>query len=375
MYQVAGLEPRVTTTFLTGPVAHTVDTGARVLVETSRYDQRAGDTPYSTAGNLVNQEEHTTYAFAGYVQDRLAFTDKLLVTPGFRVEQAQFSRDLTRVSTGTTTAMDAFIHGDTSSTGLIPGIGIIYGTRRLHAFAGMHVGWAPPRIVDAVTARGTPSQVDAEQSYNYELGARASTPKWLRAEGTLFYSLFTNQVVTGSSGDVTQLVNGGHTKHVGVEGTASIALGKLLEVPKTAIDIGARYTFVHATFEDPPNQGNIIPYSPEHTVGGTLDVDHEIGVGGQAAWYWVSPQFTDSNDTVTPSVNGSTGRIPSYNVLDINAHYRHQPTGLTLKLIVKGVLDDIYISERRPNGIHQAGYREIMLGLRWDYEKLLEPGH
>ena len=372
---VSGRGPRAAPhdAFLTGPAAHTLDTGARVLTETARYDQREGDSPVSLAGDLVNQEFHTTYAFAGYIQDRVALTDKLMITPGFRLENATFYRDITRVSTGTTTGVDAFIHGSRVATGLIPGIGIIYGTKLLHVFAGVHVGWSPPRIVDAVTARGTPSQVDAEQSYNYELGMRVATPRWLRAEGTLFYSWFTNQVVQGSNSDAAQLVNGGNTQHYGVEAVAQLAVGKLLKLPSMQIDVGGRYTFVHATLLDPPYSGNMVPYSPMHTAGATLDVNDASGIGGQASWYYVSSQFVDEYNTVAANPSGTVGEIPAYNVVDFNAHYHHKKTGLTAKLLVKSALDQIYISERRPNGIHAAGFREIMLGLRWDYEKVPKP--
>jgi hypothetical protein len=34
---------------------------------------------------------------------------------------------------------------------------------------------------------------------------------------------------------------------------------------------------------------------------------------------------------------------------------------------VKNALDQLYIASRRPEGIFTGGFREIMLGLRWDW--------
>jgi hypothetical protein len=36
-------------------------------------------------------------------------------------------------------------------------------------------------------------------------------------------------------------------------------------------------------------------------------------------------------------------------------------------ITVKSLLDNIYIASRRPEGIHPAGFRQIMAGLRWNY--------
>ncbi len=362
-YDVAGIEPRLEHRMRTGPLAHTLDVGARLLGETAHYQQRSGGSADSFSGSLDSEETHRTVAVAGYAQDRIVFRDDLAVTPGLRVEHAAFHRLILREG-GADVANKA---GDFTVTGLIPGIGVIAGSRDAHAFAGVHVGWAPPRVASSFSAKGTPTQVDAEDSVNYELGGRASLRKWLRGEVTGFYSRFGNQVITGTSAQGSELVNGGPTQHIGAEAGTTVGVGKALGW-KTTLDVGARYTFARATFVGGSFDGNLLPYAPLHSVNGNVDLEHPAGFGGQIAYAHVSSQFADANDTRVENVTGEYGRIAPHDIVDVNAHYHHKPTGLTLRVSVKNALDDVYVAARRPQGIFVAGFRQVIVGLRWDWE-------
>jgi Fe(3+) dicitrate transport protein len=370
-YEVAGFEPRLEHRMRTGSVGHTIDLGGRLLGETAHYQQRTGDLPDSDSGANDSEEKHRTIAVAAYLQDRVELLDKLLVTPGVRFEHAEFHRIVLRQAD-----KDVNQPGDFGVSGFIPGAGMIYGTRDAHVFAGVHVGWAPPRFAASFSPNGTPSQVDAEHSYNYELGTRVFYNKWIRGEVTGFYSRFTNQVITGTgngggSDGGASLVNGGATQHAGAEGGATLMIGKALRWP-TFVDLGARYTFARATFLEGTYAGNLLPYAPLHSVNANLDIDHRLGdgsfVGGQVAYAHVSSQFADSADTLKEDATGQYGLIPAHNIVDVTAHYRHKPSGLSLRLTVKNALDDVYIAGRRPQGISVAGFRQVMLGLRWDWE-------
>ena len=366
VFQVAGVEPRLEHRFRTGSVGHTVDVGARLLGETASYELRAGDTPTSSAGALNGAERHRTVALAGYLQDRVAVLENLLVTPGLRVEHAAFHQLVLR-QIDASGAHDVSLGGDKSATGIIPGIGAVYGSREANVFAGVHYGWGPPRVVDAFGVNGTPKPVSAEESINYELGARGVFQKWLRVETTGFYSSFTNQVVSGNNGAGATLVDGGPTAHLGVESGAVLGIGKALKWA-TIVDLTARYAFARATFSEGVYSGKLVPYAPLHSFSTNVDVEHRLGVGGQVAWTHVASQFSDFADTVAANASGEYGQIPAYDSVDATAHYRNKETGLTLKLTIKNLLDTPYIAARRPQGIDVKGFRQILLGLRWDYE-------
>jgi Fe(3+) dicitrate transport protein len=367
-YQVAGVEPRLEHRLDTGGVGHTFDIGARLLGETAHYQQRSGDNPTSYSGSLDYEEQHRTIAFATYIQDRIAFRDWVLVTPGVRVEHAEYHRIVLRQNDGTGTH-DVSNAGNSAVSGVIPGIGMIVGSRKAHIFGGMHVGWAPPRVTSSIGPKGTSADLKAEQSINYETGARLAPNKWLKVETTGFLSNFQNQVVLDTlPGAQTTETDGGTTRHVGVEAATVVGLGKLLDLPLIA-DVGARYTFARATFIGGRYDGNLLPYAPLHSFNANLDIEHPSGIGGQIAYSHVSWQFTDVANTIDVDATGRVGVLQSHNIVDVTAHYRHKKSGLSLRLTLKNALDDVYIVARRPEGIFASGFRQAIVGLRWDYEK------
>lgn len=368
-YEVAGVEPRLEWRAATGEISHTLNVGARMLYETAHYEQRSGSTPTSNAGTLDYVFDHDAWAFATYVEDRLQVRDWLLVTPGVRFEQAFFHSNVSREGDADT-AQPATGQAD----GVIPGIGIVAGTPRANVYAGMHEGWAPPRITSPISPKtGTDVvQLQAESSINYELGTRLTYKRLVHFEGTAYLINFNNQVVS-SSGDLstsgaTDLTNGGATRHYGVEGAASFGLAEALGWRPNVIDLGARYTFARAYFDGGPFNGNWLPYAPAALLVGTLDVEHPSGIAGEIAWTYVGAQFTDAQNTLAIDATGRVGKIPSYQTLDFMLRYRLPRTGLTFKLAVKDAMNETFIYALRPDGIRVGGFRQILLGVRWDWD-------
>ena len=365
-YTVMGFEPRAQHRMKTAGVGHTFEVGGRVLRELAHYQQRAGTYPESFAGANNSEEKHSGTAFSGYVQDRMAFTDKLLVTPGVRYEHFESNRTILRQGNA-----DTFQSGDQAVNGLVPGIGILYGTKVASIFGGVHLGFAPPRIANAISPKGVPTEVHAEQSVDYELGTRMNPVKWLRFEGTGFLSNFSNQVVStnaGTGGADTALSDAGATNILGVETSGTLAIHKILDVP-TLIEIGGQYTFSRATFRYGTNAGNLLPYAPEHSASAHFDVEHRAGFGGQLAYAYVGKQFVDAANTRAEDIAGLLGLIDPWHIVDATVHYRHKPSGITLRLTAKNLLDTTYIQARRPNGIFPGPFRQIFLGVRWEWER------
>jgi Fe(3+) dicitrate transport protein len=368
-YTVFGVEPKLHYRFETSGISHTLDVGARFLSESAHRAQRAGDSPLSEAGALQSQEDNGTIALAGYVQDRIAFKDWLLVTPGLRFEYASETRNIRReIVAGV--PKDVSITGNTAVYAPIPGIGIVVGTPRIHGFGGLHFGFAPPRIATAITDTGVDQQLDAERAIHYEAGVRASPLRFLRGEATLFLSNFQNQIIPGvlPGTTVSSLVNGGQTRHVGAEVAARLEFGRALRLP-LAIDLTGSFTALSATFVGGPNDGHALPYAPSTTVSAVLDVEHPLGFGALASWTLVGSQFSDEANTRTTEASGRTGEIPAYQILDFTFRYTHKPTGLGAALAIKNALDEIYVVSRRPDGIFPAGFRQIIGSVRWTYDE------
>jgi Fe(3+) dicitrate transport protein len=371
-YDVAAVEPRLTTHADTLGVGHTLDVGGRLLMETAHYKQLSGDSKVAQTGTLDYEFQHETVALAGYVQDRMAFRDWLLVTPGIRLEYAQMQSEILRQGTSNGVA-NVHVPSSGPTTGVIPGIGMIAGTREAHVFGGTFIGYAPPRITSPISPKGgSVSQLDSERSINYEVGARLAVKKKGRVEATAFLLDFDNQVIQGgASGDTTQneLVNGGKTRHYGVEGEGRLEVGNMLHLPLD-LEAAERFTVSRAVFVGGTYDGNVLPYAPPFVLISELSGGRPLGPGrvsGVVTWSYVAAQFSDPYDTRAEDVTGRVGLIPSHNVVDLGARYAHTPTGLTFKLTVKGLADDPYIAARRPEGIQPAGFRQVMLGVRWQH--------
>lgn len=362
-YDVLGVEPRAEHRFETAGVKHTLEFGGRALRETARYEQRSGNYAETYQGSLDFAEDHTGTAFAAYVHDRIAFLDNLLVTPGVRVEHLLFDRRVLRQS-----GSDVYLTGDKTITGFIPGVGIVYGDKRANVFGGLHRGFAPPRVASSISTRGATSAVSADESTNYELGARGWPTKWLRAEGTGFLSNFTNQVIVGTTlGSDVNLTDAGATNLLGAETGLLVAFDKALET-KTILELGVRYTYARSTFRYGDNAGKFLPYAPEHSYNANFDVEHPSGIGGQLAHTFIGAQYADATNAVDEDVSGRIGKIDGRHIVDATVHYHHKPSGITLRLTAKNLLDSTYIIARRPEGIATGAYRQLLLGLRWEWD-------
>jgi Fe(3+) dicitrate transport protein len=369
-FDVAGIEPRLEHRFSTAGIGHVLHLGTRFLGETAQRASRRGETKLSYAGGLESYETSRTYAFAVYLQDKIAFTDFLVATPGVRFESAHQQRHIQRAFVDGQ-PRDVALKGSSAITEAIPGIGAILGSKPNHAFGGVHVGFAPPRLTSAIDSSGVDAQLDAERSINYEAGARTTPLRWLRFELTGFLSSYRNQVIPAPSGEGRlELKNAGETRHSGAETAARAAIGEALRLPLT-IDLSGQYTLSHAVFGGGDSEGNTLPYAPLHTAGGALDIEHRLGLGGQLALTYVGEQFSDEENTVQEDAAGRIGLIEDRAVVDLAARYRHARTGLTASVSVKNLFDAAYVASRRPDGIFPGSFRQVFFGLRWDW--VLEP--
>ena len=73
-------------------------------------------------------------------------------------------------------------------------------------------------------------------------------------------------------------------------------------------------------------------------------------------------------NTRAEDVTGRLGEIDARHIVDATVRYKHAPSGITLRLTAKNVLDTTYIAARRPEGIFPGPYRQILVGVRWDWE-------
>jgi Fe(3+) dicitrate transport protein len=375
-FEVLGVEPRLSVNYEFADLRNELDTGVRYLYERA-FEQRVDGTPNQpTSGLLRDDEIRTGRAFSAYVQNRLFLSNDLTITPGIRLEYFNYERDIFRVNNNEVNVLQS-----NNLLEVIPGLGLnyIFGNGA-SAYAGAHRGFGPPRTKDAITTAGIAEDLDAERSWNVEAGIRGPVTPFIAGEVTVFYLDFSNQVipVSESSGGVgsglSGLINGGETRHIGVETAFVLDISQLVGIT-SPITLQNSATYTHATFssdrfvnigggEVENVRGNTLPYAPEWIINTRLDITLPAGLQLGLDGTYIGRQFGDIRNSIAGSLNGRTGEIPAYYVFNAGLTYAMPWVDqLQFSLSVKNLFDERYIVSRRPQGIRVGLPRFISAGV------------
>jgi Fe(3+) dicitrate transport protein len=370
-FEVAGIEPRITYNYSLGNLKNKLEGGLRLHYERAFEQRIDGETADAKPGNLREDEIRTGYAGSIFAQNRIYINNNFAVIPGLRLEQFNYERDIYRIA-----YTDTSISNNDNTFAAIPGIGFNYNLNNNYSvFAGVHRGYAPPRIKDAITSGGEALQLDAELSWNYELGLRAQLASFFYMEVTGFLLDFSNQIIPvseSSGGSGTGLVNGGETLHRGIEGSLRFDFQKIfigeyqLSLITTVTYSDAFYSndrFITVDNLSVNIKNNKLPYAPEFTLSGRLFLNLSSGFGLQLAANYVASQFTDELNTTEPSADGQSGVMPAYLVTDVTGSYNIPQLNSSIFLSVKNLFDERYIASRRPQGIKVGIPRMITAGV------------
>jgi Fe(3+) dicitrate transport protein len=353
-YWTAGLEPRVSVQHGLFGIDNVTEAGLRYHKEDQSRIQANGDTPTSRrAGTGPNagikeDSDRSVTAYSGFVQNRFDF-GRWTVTPGVRFEHVDYERINNLTGDG----------GETSIDQWVPGIGATLEVQpALVLFAGVHRGFGPPGVADIVTAAGGSVDLDAELSWNYEIGVRANPADGVAYEATLFRMDFENQIVPASvaGGSGATLTSAGETLQQGLELGGEVSSLPYAEWPveifargsytwlTDAEYTGERYSSV-AGFSSVKVTGNRLPYAPEHLLSATVGMRTPQGLEVGVEAVYTSSAFTDDLNTVDIVANGQRGEIPGYTVWNLTANYNLQACDCTVFATAKNLGDKLYIAD------------------------------
>ena len=362
-----GIEPRLRFDIGLFGVRSEAEVGVRAHHEIQERLQENGASPVARTGVRVEDNRRTNSAYSAFFQDRLLL-GPFTASAGARFESVKYERT-NRLGNG-----GLGVTGRTELTQWVPGVGLSYkGSDRFSVFAGAHRGFAPPRTEDIVSNTGGTVDLEAEKSWNYEVGMRSLPRPGLRLEATLFRNDYLNQIVPASlaGGVGATLTNGGATLHQGFEMALRLDTGTLLRAPHnvflraaftalpTARFEGARFSGI-AGATAVSVSGNRLPYAPETTLTTAVGYRHPRGITLQAEAVHVSEQFTDDLNTRVSTADGQRGLVPSSTVwnLALNCDIRK----LTLFVTAKNVFDELYIADRS-RGLIPGAPRLVQAGL------------
>ncbi|TVQ69343.1 MAG: TonB-dependent receptor [Balneolaceae bacterium] len=374
-FEVVGFEPRISARYHLGEHRNELDAGFRYLYERA-FEQRVNGIIDSPAtGNIRDDEIRTGYATSAFVQNRFYATPQLTATPGLRVEYFRYERDILRVN-----FEDVQRSSNDEVLAFIPGLGFNFQMGPESAiFTGVHRGFSPPRVKDALTATGSSEELDAEWSWSYEAGFRLRPLPFFTSEITGYYMSFENQIipVSESSGgqgmpNAVGLTNGGATRHHGVEFLFRLDPDFAGRPLSARLELGGTWNqasfsedrFVTSGGEIVNIKGNDLPYAPEWSGFTRLSASHTSGFSGFLKATYTGEQFGDVLNRTESTGNGRDGMLDSYTVVDAGMRYR-LPVAFdaSLSLSVKNLTDERYIASRRPQGIRVGLPRMFMFGL------------
>ena len=357
-YTTWGVEPRLRIKHQVWNVASELTAGARGHFERQERIQMNGTSPQARTGAVVEDNLRRTHAYSAFVVDRFQL-GRWSVTPGLRYEYIDSSRR-NRLPGG--------LEGSDHLGKWIPSFGTAWNaSESAMIFAGVHGGFAPPRTEDVISSTGTATEVEAEESVNWELGARVGPFSGAEVQATLFHNDFERLIAVGSIAAGSTPLAQGKARFTGAElsGRYRHASGLYLRSAYTWLPEAEQTTpfrqVVGGAVISGSVAGNRQPYAPEHMLTTA------------AGWAWrrldaalevvhVASQFADFANTRLPSVDGQRGEIAAYTILNATLNHELGLNGATAFVTVKNLADEVYIVDRT-RGIQVGSPRLVQAGL------------
>jgi Fe(3+) dicitrate transport protein len=384
-YYIFGVDERATLEHaVTDNIANQLQAGFRVHKEGQ--ERRQVNELFVTGGStLAEWNERDAFAFSFFVQDRIEF-GKFSVTPAIRFEDIDYKRRNKLALSGCTTPPCV---GSETLDKFIPGISVGYDPNdKISFFAGVHEGFAPPRVEDSIANDGGSVDIDPEESVNLEVGFRSEPVRGLHLDTTYFRNDFSNLIAVGSIAGGDNPLAEGEALFEGLEVYTRIDSGRMFNKPWsiygqvafTWLPVAEQLSpFISVTTGLPlqgDTTGNRQPYAPEYLVTPRIgyarknfDINLEmVYVSSQFGDFLnlkAGSQHPDGPNSVN-ALSGMFGEIPAYTIFNFAATYTIEKTNTDLYFTVKNLFDDDYIVDRT-RGILPGAPRLIQAGLKQNF--------
>jgi Fe(3+) dicitrate transport protein len=350
--------------------------GLRYHSENQQRRQWNGDTPMartpgaSLNGGVREDNERLIGAVSAFVSTRIDLGD-WIVEPGLRVEKIAYSRR-NRLNGA---------QGETDLGVVVPGLGVVYRLGAATAvYAGVHKGFAPPRVEDIISnMTGGSVDLAAEESVNWELGVRGDVAPGLYLDAAFFRMDFANQIVPQSvaGGSGAALTSAGETLHQGFELLAR-ASAKDARWLTTGDDVYARLSITYLTdasfegvrlssvagFGAVSVAGNRLPYAPEWIVSAALGYEFGDWLQAEIEAQYTGAMFTDDLNSIPVIANGQRGFIDSALVWNATVNLDIPGTPLGVFVTGRNLTDEVYVVDRS-RGILPGNERSFQAGVTY----------
>jgi Fe(3+) dicitrate transport protein len=373
-YTTLGIDSRLFQKHASFGLQHDLEVGVKLQseVQQRRQERYSSYTNYvsSTAMSVIENQERRTQAISAFASNRTQVNERLAVTPILRVEQINYQRNLFVTSASATPTS-----GNTSFTEFVPGVGATYELdSSSQMYGGVHKGFSPPRVEDAINSNGGSVNLNAESSINAELGLRSSLTKDVRFDVAVFRNDFSNLVQVGS-------IAGGSTAYS--EGKAlfqGLELAGQADRLTSAVDgnVFARIALTwlptaeqKSAFNSPTSttavvnqSGKRLPYAPEHLLTLTLGYRAPQFWNARVEYVHVSEQYASFDNQTAPSADGQKGLIDAYGLW--NAVLNYTVGQANFFVAGKNLGNATYIVDRT-RGIQVGMPRTLQVGMKYAF--------
>lgn len=373
-YYTYGVEPRLRLAHARTGAGSELELGLRLHHETQDRIQKNGLSPTARDGTVAEDNERLTTAYAAFAQNRFAF-GAFAVTPGLRVEHVRLER--TNRLTGAS--------GKSDLTEVLPSLGATWALgENATLFTGVHRGFAPPRTEDIISNTGTSVELDSEQSWNVEAGARTRPTLGLVLEATAFRNEFDRQYVVGSVAGGDLPLAEGQTLYEGLELLSRVEFGRLLDSMHNPF-LELAYTWVPVAEQETALRcinaaaggctggvvtgsvaGNRLPYAPEHLLTSSLGYTHPVGVDARIEAVLLDEQYSDFANSSAANGTGLVGEIDRSLIWNAALTYTLHAGGPKLFVAGKNLFDKVYVADRT-RGILPGAPRLVQAGVEYNF--------
>jgi Fe(3+) dicitrate transport protein len=377
-YMNLGTEISYITHYILFGKKQTLSTGIRYFNgRTERYQKGVGST--GTDANFSTNVFPTALTFntqnvAWFAEQVIRFSPRFILIPGFRAEQIQstvagrtgFNLVGQEIPVVTTPQQRSFFLG---------GLSAEYHLKNgFEIYANATQNYRPILFSDMQAAPGT-EQIDANlkdaTGYNNDVGFRGRSGQWLYFDASFFVLQYNNRIgritqIDNQGKAITLKTNVGNTLSRGVEAVVDIdVVKKIKKNSHWGLPIYVSYSYTHARYGnyfistknstgkyDSINlKGNAVENAPANILRTGFGFQRTSKKNSQRKFItqiqmsYVSQTFSDANNTITPSGNGTTGLIPAYTVWDWNSTYTLSKA-VQFKLSVNNLTNDKYFTRR-----------------------------
>jgi Fe(3+) dicitrate transport protein len=358
-----GIQSKLSWDSKLGEADMTVDAGLRIhqdqverLHRARYFDMLSTRLVYAgQADEITTSNKDSTTAIAAFVNSKIQLGD-LHTSFGLRVENID----------GESNNYLAQTQQNNSDTVVLPGAGVFYQiSPELGLVAGINKGFVP-------NSPGEASDIEPEESWNYELGLRASVADW-QIEVIGFFNDYSNLKgsCTFSSGCKTELdveFNGGEVDIYGAELSAN---GQFKFANGLSLPIKIAYTHTQSEFQSSFDStfsqwGNVsvgdeLPYLPEH------QFNLQVGLTGENWQLDLAYKYiTEMSEAAGTGVELAGVVTSDISQIDLAAWYQ---INAALKIYAKldNLTDEAKIVSRRPFGARPGKPRQFIIGAKYAF--------